>query len=367
MSDSSNIVVETALRILQDHSTPAVINDAEAGQWPNALWNTLEESGLALTWVPDTHGGAGAELADGFGVLRVAGEFAAPVPLAETLMAGFLLARAGLYAPEGPMTVAPIHALDRLELDGDGRLHGVARDIPFARWTRHIAVLARRGDEDCVALVATEDVTIEPGQTLAGEACDRVSFNGATPREIAVAKGLDVQALAALGATVRSVQMSGALKRCLDQALLHAVDRVQFGRPIGNFQAIQHSLAQFAGEVAAAIAAADSAAEAIGAGGLTDEATLAEVATAKIRVGEAATVGSAIAHQVHGAMGFTYEHSLHHATRRLWAWRDEFGNESHWSVLLGGIAARQGPGEFWSFVTGVGDVSDEGNGAAGPR
>jgi alkylation response protein AidB-like acyl-CoA dehydrogenase len=354
MADGSNIVVETALRILQDHSTPAVVNDAEAGQWPEALWNTLEESGLTLAWVPDTLGGAGAEVADGFGVLRIAGEFAAPVPLAETLMAGFLLARAGLQVPEGPMTVAPIHALDRLELDPDGRLHGVAHDIPFARWARHIVVLVRRGEEDCVALVATADATLGHGQSLSGEPCDRISFEGVTPRAVTLANGVDAQALAALGATVRSVQMAGALKRSLDQALLHAADRVQFGRPIGNFQVIQHNLAQFAGEVAAATAAADAAAEAIGAGGLTDEATLAEIATAKIRVGEAAGVGSAIAHQVHGAMGFTYEHSLHHATRRLWAWRDEFGNEAHWSVMLGGIAARQGADAFWPFVSGAG-------------
>lgn len=355
MADGSNIVVETALRILQDHSTPAVINDAEAGQWPEALWNTLEESGLTLAWVPDALGGAGAEIVDGFGILRVAGEHAVPVPLAETLMAGFLLARAGLQVPEGPMTVAPVHALDRLELDQHGRLHGVAQDIPFARWSRHIAVLARRGGEDCVALVATADAALEPGQSLAGEPADRVSFEGVAPRAVMAARGVDAQALAALGATVRSVQMAGALKRSLDQALLHAADRVQFGRPIGNFQVIQHNLAQFAGEVAAATAAADAAAEAIGAGGLTDEATLAEIATAKIRVGEAAGLGSAIAHQVHGAMGFTYEHSLHHATRRLWAWRDEFGNEAQWSILLGGIAARHGADAFWPFVSGAGD------------
>lgn len=353
MANYSYIVSEAALRILQDYSTAAAINDAEAGHWPDVLWNTLEESGLTLAWVPDTLGGAGAAVADGFAVLRVAGEYAAPVPLAETLMAGFLLARAGLQVPEGPMTVAPVHALDRLELGEDGLLRGVARDIPFAGWTQHMAVLARRGEADCVLLIATAEVAIEHGQTLAGEPCDRVSFAGVVPLIIAQAEGLGAQALAALGATVRSVQMAGALKRSLDQALLHAMDRVQFGRPIGNFQAIQHNLAQFAGEVAAASAAADAAAEAICAGGLTDTATLTEVATAKIRVGEAASIGSAIAHQVHGAMGFTYEHSLHHATRRLWAWRDEFGNESHWSVLLGGIAARQGADTFWPFVSGV--------------
>jgi alkylation response protein AidB-like acyl-CoA dehydrogenase len=150
------------------------------------------------------------------------------------------------------------------------------------------------------------------------------------------------------------MQMAGALERALNQALEHALTRVQFGRPIGNFQAIQHTLAQFAGESAAATAAADAAAEAIAAGGpLTAEDTVAEVAAAKIRVGEAASLGSAFAHQIHGAMGFTYELSLHHVTRRMWSWRDEFGGESAWSVRLGALAARLGADELWPLVTGV--------------
>ena len=72
---------------------------------------------------------------------------------------------------------------------------------------------------------------------------------------------------------------------------------------------------------------------------------------AKLRVGEAAGTGAAIAHQVHGAMGFTYEHSLHHATRRLWAWREEFGNETHWATQLGHMVAERGADELWPFIT----------------
>ena len=357
MEDGANIVVETTQRVLQDHCTPAVINDAEAGKWPAKLWDTLEEAGLPLAWVPDTLGGAGAELADGFGVLRVAGMFAAPVPLAETLLAGLLLARAGLASPVGPMTVAPVHMLDEVELDANGRLKGHARDVPFARVAHHIAVLARRDGRWFVALVATADCKVTPGESLAGEPRDLVDFDDVLARETASAGELDPQALAALGASVRAMQMAGGLERILNQSLQYATERVQFGRPISNFQVIQHNLAQLAGEVAAASAAADAAAEAIGLGPVLDEMALAEVAAAKVRIGEAASLGTAIAHQVHGAMGFTYEHSLHHATRRLWSWRDEFGNESHWSSLLGEIAARHGPDGLWPLVTGTGSAA----------
>src|SRR3546814_1067112 len=60
---------------------------------------------------------------------------------------------------------------------------------------------------------------------------------------------------------------------------------------------------------------------------------------------------ASIAHQVHGAIGFTYEHALHFATRRLWSWRAEFGAESHWAELLGRAAIRRGADRLWPDLT----------------
>src|SRR5437764_15478317 len=127
---SDNIIVDTAARIFADLCEPQTVNAAEEGRWPEELWNALEESGLTLTWVPDELGGAGAELSDGFAVLRVAGRFAAPVPLAETLMAGWLLSRASIAVPGGPLTIAPVHAEGHIELGPDGRVRGRARRLP---------------------------------------------------------------------------------------------------------------------------------------------------------------------------------------------------------------------------------------------
>ena len=124
---TDNIIVDTATRIFRDLSLPATINDAENGAWPKALWEALEESGLPVAWVPDELGGAGTSMADGFAVLRAAGRFAVPAPLAETLMAGRLLARAGIEVPAGPMTLAPVHADGHIALGADGRLAGRAR------------------------------------------------------------------------------------------------------------------------------------------------------------------------------------------------------------------------------------------------
>jgi len=347
MADSTdNIIVDTATRIFQDLCEPNTINDAEKGEWPKALWDALEVSGLTLTWVPDELGGAGATLADGFAVLRVAGRFAAPVPLAETLMAGWLLASVGIVVPGGPLTIAPVHADGNITLAADGSLSGRARRVPFARNAGHIAVLARRGNESAVALVAAAGLPIRQSTSLAGEPRDDVSFDGIMPASVRPAM-VDQDRLVSFGAAVRLQQMAGALEKILEQSVQYALDRSQFGRPIAKFQAVQHNLATLAGEVAAAGAAADAAAEACA----EPKIAIGEIAIGKVRGGEAAGTGAAIAHQVHGAMGFTYEHSLHHATRRLWSWREEFGNEAMWAARLGRMVTEGGADELWPFIT----------------
>ncbi len=144
---------------------------------------------------------------------------------------------------------------------------------------------------------------------------------------------------------MRAQQMAGAMERCLAYALAYANERKQFGRPIGKFQAVQHMLADAAGQYAAATAAADLAASAWG----TSAFPLA-AAIAKARTGEAAGRVAEICHQVHGAMGFTQEHPLHYATRRLWSWRDEFGGEAVWQDRIGRAVCEAGGEVLWATL-----------------
>ncbi|MBC7956514.1 MAG: acyl-CoA dehydrogenase, partial [Cytophagales bacterium] len=151
-----------------------------------------------------------------------------------------------------------------------------------------------------------------------------------------------------LGAIARSAMMVGALEAALEQSVRYAGERVQFGKPIGRNQAIQQNLALMAGDVAAARMAALTAT--LDAGG-DWRSTLFSAAVAKVRAGEAATRGCGIAHQVHGAIGFTHEHPLHFATRRLWAWREEFGTDAYWAAELGRAAIRARASGFWPALT----------------
>jgi len=167
-------------------------------------------------------------------------------------------------------------------------------------------------------------------------------------QDAATAKVLDdrVAHLRAAGAALRTVQIAGALTRTLAVSVLYAQTRVQFGKPIGKFQAIQHNLAILAGQSAAALAAADMATGAL-ATGLDPVITGA----AKARAGEAASIAAALAHQSHGAIGFTQEYELHYLTRRLWSWRDEFGNEAEWNAVVGRAALAAGPDGLWPMLT----------------
>jgi acyl-CoA dehydrogenase len=347
IGESDHIVAEVAARIFADLADPQTINRAKDGIWKAPLWRALAEAGLPLAWVQDNLGGSGASLADGFAVLGAAGRVALAVPLAETLIAGWLLARAGLQAPPGAMTVAPARPLDRVALGKDGTLSGRALDIPFAADAQYIVVLA----DGTVALVAAKDCRIDEGRTPTGDASNVVTFERVKPlRSARAPKDFDRTTLMLMGATVRSVQTAGALETILSLSVAYANERVAFERPIGKFQAVQQNLARLAGEVAAALAVSGSAADTLTQSDTFDDAAFLEAVSAKIRCAEAATEGAAIAHQVFGAIGFTKEHVLHRFTTRMLAWRDDFGNESWWAAELGKHVARRGADEFWPMV-----------------
>jgi acyl-CoA dehydrogenase len=153
-----------------------------------------------------------------------------------------------------------------------------------------------------------------------------------------------------MGAAARAAEIAGALEAILAMSVRYANERVAFERPIGKFQAVQQNLARLAGETAAALAAAGSAADTIARAKTFDDAVFLETAAAKIRTGEAAAEGAGIAHQVHGAIGFTKEHVLHRFTLRMLAWRDDFGSESYWAEKLGAMIAARGSDQFWPML-----------------
>lgn len=321
------LLAETVERILADLCTPAVVRAAEEGTWPDALWRQIEEAGLPLALAREADGGAGLAWRDVLPVLVAAGRHAAPVPLGEAIAAHALAASSESPLPEGMPTLAVFEG----EAGGAarGRASVRARSVPHARKASWIVGTLARAEQPTELLVMrASDATVEPDIRLAGEGRCNLAWSDAKPALRApVPPG--VSALE-IGATLRAAQLAGGIGRVLDLAVQYAGERKQFGKPIGKFQAIQQQLAVL-GELAAGSAmASELACDA--AGPALDPM---RVACAKARTSEAAVAAAAIAHAVHGAIGVTEEHDLQLYTRRLWAWRLDFGTEAYWAGVIG--------------------------------
>ena len=258
------------------------------GDWPAALWRAVDEAGY-LDVLAEGPGG----MVEAVAILRAAGHHAAPIPLPETMLARWLCAASGIDAPAGPLSIALAEPDD-----------------------------SRRDTRPCRGAAAAEAVAICcPGRRCASPSATGCASSPAQPRGRAARRADRDRRRAArrrcrtrsppssvrgVGALMRAAQMAGAMEAALDLATTYANDRVQFGRPIGKFQAIQQQLALLAEEAAAALVAVESAAISRRRGAPSAEFA---IPAAKIRAGEAAGTVAEIAHQVHGAIGFTEEHS----------------------------------------------------------
>lgn len=158
----------------------------------------------------------------------------------------------------------------------------------------------------------------------------------------------------ALHAAATVSLMAGAMARALDLSIEHVNTRQQFGRPLGKFQAVQQSLAVMACEVRAVEAASAALATRIDATSFDAEASLFEIAAAKLRANRAVGVVTAVAHQVHGAIGFTEEYDLRRVTIPLMRWRGTHGHDAHWAQILGRQVAARGGRGLWETLTARG-------------
>ena len=355
-SSTGRLIEETAVRLFTAHVNREVLDAVAEGEWPTALWEAAQEAGLTTAAAAAVVAGAGAGagidedwvLADIYALLRTAGRHSLPLPLAESLLATQMLAESGVEQPSASSVtgLALAHPADSLRWDGQ-KLSGTLSQVAFGRHLDGLVI----GLNDAAAgggvlrlwapQLPEPQVAITPAMNAAGEPCDQLDFKD-VQAEVLTTTQTPMMEMLALS---RALLMAGAMESALQLAVEYALERVQFGRPIASFQAIQQQLAVAAAEVAAATCAAEGALEHIG----TPQLAVA-VATAKARVGEAVAPVSSIVHQVHGAMGFTYEHILHYRTRRLWVWRDEYGHEAYWQARLGRHVAGLGAEQCWPFI-----------------
>ena len=319
--DLPRMVAEYCVRTYSHEAISAV----EANGPDRKLWDGVEALGLPLIGVDEDRGGSGGSIIDLVAALQVAGRYAAPVPLAETNLAGWLLASAGAPVPSGPMTV--VSDASGLELRG-GRLFGTAVRVPWLRGSERLVLLLADGPRTAVLSVDPGLLEIEAGCDLAGMPCDSFRAPG-VPVDWWLSD-LRPDDLALRGALLRSALMAGALRGAFDLTKAYVKEREQFGRPIGQFQSVQAHLVEIAQAATMTALCVERAAFAAANG----DADLAIMATKSV-LGHHTAHGARAAHQAHGAIGVTQEYGLQLLTRRLNTWRGEFGDDISTNLALG--------------------------------
>ena len=352
-SEFERMIGETVQHLFSDHIDAALLDSTKDGHWPAALWQLLDDTGLPLALCSAEAGGSEAQWSDVYAVLVAIGRWSMPLPLAETMIAAALLNRAGKSVPQGPITIADTGRV-ALSTGAEQKLSGVLHSVAWARACDYALVpITGANDAHQLALVnlRSAGVRVVPGANMAGEPRDELQL-GAVAVDTLFENPLPAleQPLFVLGAMARSAMLIGALERALELTVQYTNERVQFGKPLSKNQVIQHGLAVAASETVAAKVATRVAFASLNTAQQARTTTF-DVAVAKVRVGQAATRLADVAHQFHGAIGFTQEHYLHRTTLRLWSWRQEFGSDATWARALGRAAITQGAAAFWPSLT----------------
>jgi alkylation response protein AidB-like acyl-CoA dehydrogenase len=285
MTEEREMLRETVAALVAKHANPAAVRAAMESDrgYDESLWQLLcEQVGAAALLVPEALGGAGGELADAATVLQELGRALVPSPLLGTTLAELALLAAPEPDAETLEALAGGTSIGALVLDADYVINGDIADVVVAatdgqlhRWTR---------------FSAQPVATMDPTRKLA-----RVQPEDSAPI------GTD-PGLADTAAILLAAEQIGGAERCLELTVEYAKSRVQFGRPIGSFQALKHRMADLYVQVAAARAVVNDA---------CNEPTPTSAATARLAASEALNTVAAEGIQLHGGIAITWEHDMH--------------------------------------------------------
>ncbi len=351
MSDMQEIILDSTNKMFKSLCSKELIDQSENGIFAENLWSVLVESGITSVGIPESLGGTGGDYSDALYILQLAGKFTVPLPLSETLIVQWLLSDHGVTSSADVLTFS-VNNENKIELEMTSTgysVRGKAIHVPWARHAESLLVPVSVEGVSKIALLPLKQANFDYNSNLAGEPLDTIHFESVDVGDIFIEE-VNVEKFRAkvtdLGGLIKTVMMSGAMETLLELSVLYSKEREQFGRPLHRLQAIQQHIAVLAGETVASTTIANKAILAFIKG--TEEQ---EIAVAKIKVNEAAGKVTEIAHQLHGAIGVTHEHRLNQVTRRLWAWRDEFGNENYWADHLAENVMNSNKDSLWEMIT----------------
>lgn len=324
--------------VLSRHDDKAAVAPAAVDR---DLWTQLGDLGLVRLTGSEDCGGSGAGWYEAAALHSVAARNAVRLP-ARTRPAG-RLARRGA-GPPGPRRRDPHCVRGRC---GRGR--------PRRAWASaadRILIVHPRDGQWHVTDVPIASARIEPGTNLIGEPRDTVQVLADEWTPVAAEI---VDRLALKAALVRAIQVCAALDGCLELAREHVTSRMQFKRPLAAFQAVQGMVADIACESALVRAATEAALMYAVESGWAAPDLAFRIAVARSCAGHATSVVVRNTHQIHGAIGTTQEHPLHHVTRAALAWRSESGSVRHWDDEVARLSLAAGRCDLWGMSTGTAD------------
>lgn len=328
----------SAEREVQDAVAGLISRHAGLGTgFDEDLWSALERAGFTEF---------DADLRVARAVVRACGAAAVMVPAAESVLVGrWLATQIDIDLPRiGPVVTAWCERCASSRVGPHAALS--ARAVPWADALMAVVAIIDSGDEINVVVPGPRGAITPTTPNAAGEPRADVlidSHQVARPTTLGGAVATELRRRRALA---RAVALDAVITATVEMTLRYAVQRHQFGRPIASFQLVRHRLAELIGErdsVSALVKTAISGEEC--------DPQMSAVA-ARVRAGDAATNVARIAHQVHGAIGTTEEFRLSRLTRRLWAWRDEYGSQGEWESILG-HRLTSAPDGLWSLLTSV--------------
>jgi alkylation response protein AidB-like acyl-CoA dehydrogenase len=284
VSEERELLRGTVAALVEKHASPAAVRQAIESErgYDESLWKLLcEQVGAAALVVPEELGGAGGELADAAVVIEELGKALVPTPLLGTTLAELALLAADQPDTDALEELAAGTKIGTVVFDRDVVINGDVADIAIVADGQRL----RRLTEFTAHRVDAMDLT----RRLA-----RVESQGDT--EIGADPGL-----ADTAAILMAVEQIGAAARCLDLTVEYTKDRVQFGRPIGSFQALKHRMADLYVAVQSARAVVNDA---------VAEPSPTSAALARFSASEAFSKVAGEAVQMHGGIAITWEHDI---------------------------------------------------------
>ena len=290
-------------------------------------WRTICEMGLLGMLAPEALGGMGMCLTDFIGIAEAAGYVALPEPLVE--LAGITIPLLARLRSEG---FADAGDLLGAAMGGNVIALGQPANRLVANADSAIALVLADGDElhiaDRIDVQLERQESFDPFRRL-----NAVDWSPSPATKVATGWGDTAER----GALLAAAQMIGLAQRCIDVSVAYAKDRMQFGKPIGSYQAVKHLIANAQVKVEFARPVVHAAAAELPLGSL---AARARVAHAKIAAGAAADCAARAAVQVHGAMGMTWEVDVHFFLKRIMALNQAWGTpHAHQKTVIERIVA----------------------------